>query len=160
MTKFFIYKISSLTTDKYYIGQTTNIASRWALHLLKMPNCSSHKIWEYSEDDSDVFLDVITETGFPHRANELEKFYILKGKEEGRCVNIRVPLGDESADERQKKNYKIWLDNNRPKWNEYMRQRNLKKKEEILAIEKENADLKNENNNLRLFIAENIISLV
>lgn len=158
MTKYFIYKISSLTTDKYYIGQTCNIQSRWSLHLLKMPNCSSHKIWEYSEDDSDVIMDIIAETGSQENADNLEKMYILKGKEEGLCVNVKIPLGtDETADERQKKNMKLWLDNNRPKWNAYMRERNIKKKQEILAIEKENADLKTENEKLRLFIAENII---
>lgn len=160
MTKYFIYKISSLTTDKYYIGQTNNISGRWALHLKKLPCCSSHKIWEYSDDDSDVNLDIIAETGSQSNADDLEKMYILKGKAEGLCVNKQIPLGtDETADERQKKNVKNWLQNNREQWNQYMRERNNLKKQQILATENENELLKLENEKLRQFIAENIMKV-
>ena len=159
MNKYFIYKISSLTHSNYYVGQTTDINNRMALHWLKLPNCSSHKIWDFSEDDGDVIMEVIAETNSQQNADDLEKMFILKGKAEGLCVNKNIPLGsDETADERHKKNYKNWLDNNRPKLNAYMRERNIKKKEKHLEMEKENALLKKENDLLRQFISQAIVA--
>ncbi len=124
-----IYKIYSATHDKYYIGQTNNFNARMSQHQLRNTNCSSHLIWKMSDDVSDVCIDIIAEADTQAKANNLEKMFILQGRNCGLCINKQLPLGDdETMKERQKVNTKRYIELNREKWNAYMNKRNLDKK--------------------------------
>ncbi len=141
MSTIYIYKIYSKSHNKHYIGQTVNVESRMEQHHMQLPNCSSRLIFEMSADVHDVQFDILAETYSPKQADDLEKMFILNGRDKNCCVNIQLPLGsDETLKDRQKTNCKRWVDNNRQKWNEYMNKRNKEKRDELELLRKERED--------------------
>lgn len=74
-----IYKITNITNNKIYIGQTVQLLkSRWAVHCAKKSTCKylSNAIQFYGKDKFNI--EVITFCGTQECANQLEDTFIDK----------------------------------------------------------------------------------
>tara|TARA_R110000868_G_C10837187_1_gene759784 strand:+ start:783 stop:1226 length:444 start_codon:yes stop_codon:yes gene_type:complete len=147
MNKGFIYKISSPSIDKIYIGSTQGkLNVRLNRHKITNDGCSSEEIVKYD----DAIIELIEEIQFTEKEELLwrERYYIELYKTV--CVNRIIPIKTDEEKKQEKKirtanNYqknkekikeykKKWVEQNREKLKEYKQKYLKKKKRELKTI--------------------------
>ena len=132
MNEIFIYKLFSTSCDLVYIGKSKNICNRLYDHRQMKSNCTSRKVFENSENKKDVTIERICTVYDKQIACELEKFFI---QNTANCVNKIIPISNEFEKIiRRKQATKKYFETHREKWNAYMRQWNLERKEKKMLL--------------------------
>lgn len=131
-TKSKIYKITSIHTDKIYIGSTTkSLKHRYNVHNCKINSCTSKILFELGECNIVSILDYPCNN--KHELDLIESYYIQKNN----CVNQMFNRGGNK--ERKREYYK----KNKDKYKEYSAknkeyyEKNKDKKKEYISKHKD-----------------------